>query len=203
MKKHIFGFALFSLIVATFAIIYAFFSAPSIPPVNAVKPPSAVSESRTEKPYSCPTKRKDFAKDFSYEIVSANYFAEQNKLVTKVKLYWNGSGVAPKKLVIQPRIFTIESYDNEKLDGLKAETLVEPFADGNGKTFSIESKFVLSGMGSGPPNLYVAFDFADGANGNPLTSEKASLAEAFHVLYVYDDSLVVKPKISYLEKVEK
>jgi hypothetical protein len=190
MKKHVFGFALFSLIVASFVFVYAFFSAPSIPPKEAVKPPLSRTETRTGKPTACYPKR---LKDFSYEIVSANYFAEQGKLVTKVKLYWNGRDEAPATISVQPRIFSIDNY--EKAINLKTETLSEPFADGNGRTFSVESKFVLSGMKEGPPNLYVVFDFADGASGNYLTSEKAGLAEAFHVLYVYGESSVIKPKL--------
>jgi len=195
MKKHIFGVALFSLIVASFALVYAFFYAPSIPPKEAVRPPVSQTETRTEKPTACFPKR---LKDFSYEIVSANYFAEQSKLVTKVKLYWNGNGEAPKKISVQPRIFSIDNYD--KAISLKTETLNEPFTDGNGKTFTVESKFVLNGVGDGPPNLYVVFDFSDSTSGNYLTSEKPGLAEAFHILTVYGESSVIKPKISYLKQ---
>ena len=44
MKKHILGVALFSFIVASFAFIYAFFYAPSIPSKEAVKPPLSRTE---------------------------------------------------------------------------------------------------------------------------------------------------------------
>jgi hypothetical protein len=194
MKKHIFGFALFSIIVASFVLIYTFFYAPSIPPKNAVKPPVSQVE-KAEKPYACYPKR---LKDFSYEIVSANYFVEQSKLVTKVKLYWNGNGEAPNKISVQPRIFSINNYDNAI--SLKTETLNDPFVDGNGKTFTVESKYALIGEGNGPLNLYVVFDFADSVSGNYLTSEKPGLAEAFHILTVYGESSVVKPKMSYLKQ---
>jgi hypothetical protein len=194
MKKHIFGFALFSLIVASFVLIYAFFYAPSIPPKNAVKPPVSQTETRADKPYFCPTKRKDF----SYEIVSANYFAEQGKLVTKVKLYWNGYGEAPKTISVQPRVFSIDNYD--KAITLKTETFENPFTEGGSDFISVESKFVLNGMGNGLPNLYVVLDFTDATKGDSLSSEKPGLAEAFHVLYVYGESSVVKPKMSYLKQ---
>lgn len=187
MKKHILGLALFSLIVASFALIYAYFYAPSIPPKEAVRPPASQAETRTERPYFCPSRKKDF----SYEIVSANYFAEQNKLITKVKLYWNGNGEAPKKIAALPRIFTVDNYD--KALPLKTEILVNPFENGNGKTFTFESKFILSEKGNGPPNLYIAFDFSDSETGNYLMTEKSGLAEAFHILYVYGERSFYRP----------
>ena len=181
MKKHIFGFVLFSLIVVSFALIYAFFFAPSIPSKESVRPPVPQTEVRTERP-ACYPKR---LKDFSYEVISANYFAEQGKLVSKVKLYWNGNGAAPKRISVSPRVFTLD--DSEKSTSLKAEALINPFEDGNSKTISIESKYVLSDNGSGPANFYVVFDVLDNSSGTRLTSEKVNLSEAFHILYVYGE----------------
>ena len=189
MKKHIFGFILFSLIVASFVFVYAFFYAPSIPSPEAVKPPVPRTETRAEKTYCYPKR----SKNFSYTVESANYYAEQRKLVTKVRIHWNGRSEAPKKISIQPRILTADNY--EKNIALKAETFVNPFMDGNDKTVTVESKFVLDVIGSGPPNLYVALDFADALSGIALSSEKAGLSEAFHILYVFPESSQIKPQI--------
>lgn len=189
MKKHIFGFVLFSFIVVSFGLIYAFFYAPSIPSKEAVKPPAAQTETRNERPYSCPTRR---VKDFSYEVESANYFADQGKLISKVKLYWNGKGPTPKNISISPRIFTLDTY--EKSTALSAETFYNPFERGNSVTVSIESKFIPNGVGSGPANLYVVFDALDSTSGAYLTSEKINTSEAFHILYVYGEGSETKTK---------
>ena len=194
MKKHILGVALFSLIVASFALIYAFFFSPSIPPKEAVKPPVSRTETRAEKPTSCYPKRM---KGLNYTIESASYFEEHHKLVTKVNLYWNGNGEAPKKISLQPRMF--QANNNEIQLPLKYQTIVNPFESGNSTTVSCESQFVFDGTGDSstdlnPVNLYLAFDLLDAPNGNNLTSEKPNLAEAFHILYVYPESSVIKLK---------
>ncbi len=192
MKKHIFGFAIFSIIFASFALVYAFFYAPSIPPKEAVKPPLAPTETREVKPYSCYPKRIK-EKDFSYYVVNSSYFKPENKFVSKIILYWNGKGEAPKQISIRPRIFTMENYENAQV--LMEKTLVEPFKEGNSKTITVESNFVLSGLGTAQPNLYVAFDVLDGANGSYLTNENVGLAGAHQVLLVYGNSPVVKKSI--------
>ncbi len=181
MKKHIFGFVLFSLIVALFALIYAFFFAPSIPPKESVKPPTPQPDVRTDRP-ACYPKR---LKDLSYEVISANYFAEQGKLVSKVKLNWNGRGVAPKIFSVTPRIFTADNFENSI--ALKVETLVDPFVDGNSKTISVESKYIPT-IDSSPANLYIGFEFLDDAGRTYAPGEKVNPAEIFHILYVYGEN---------------
>jgi len=198
MKKHIFGFALFSLIVATFAFIYTVFYAPSMPSKNAVKPPVSQTETRSERPTACFPRRP---KQFYYTIDGANYYVENNVLVSKITLYWNGSGAPPAKISVQPRIFMIDNSENPK--SLKAETLIEPFKDGNSKSLTVDSKFVINGVGNGPPNLYVVFEVLDAESGNYLTSEKVNLAEAFHILTVYPDSSELKVKNNELIVVKK
>jgi hypothetical protein len=111
MKKHIFGFALFSLIVATFAFIYTVFYAPSMPSKNAVKPPVSQMETRSERPTACFPRR---TKQFSYTIDGANYYVENNVLVSKITLYWNGSGAPPAKISVQPRIFMMDQRRRQR-----------------------------------------------------------------------------------------
>lgn len=203
MRKHIFGFALFSLIFAAFALIFAVFYAPSIPLNEVVKSP--LLETHEVTPTGCYPKS---LQDFTYEIVSANYFAKKGKLVTEVKLNWNGDNEFPKEINIQPRIFTIDNFDKEfplrqknlveKSTLLKIQTLTNPFALGYSKTFVIESKYVIVGkeiesryviVGKERvlPNLYVAYDFSESANEILLTNKKAGFAEAVQVLFVHSD----------------
>ena len=115
-------------------------------------------------------------------------------MVSKVKLYWNGNGAAPENISVQPRIFT-PAKDQLSLP-LDAETLVDPFADGNSKTVTVESKFVLNGLNNNPPNLYLAYDFLDVGNKTYLTTENVGLAGAFHILYVYgEDSTYTRGRV--------
>lgn len=187
MKKHIFGFVLFSFIVASFALVYAFFSAPSIPSRETVKPPvTAPVEVRSEKPM-CNYKR---TKDFSYSVESANYFADKNLLMTKVTLSWNGNGAPPREISVQPRVFTLG--DTEVTFPLKSGTFVEPFKNGNTKTIYLESDWRVSQYKNNSPNFYVVFDVSDNVSGKNLTSEKVNIAEAHQILYVYGDDSVIK-----------
>ncbi|GEM_PF-3775163 len=198
MKKHILGVALFSLIVASFALIYAFFFSPSIPPKEAVKPPVSRTEIRAEKPTSCYPKR---SKEFNYTIDGANYYVEKNVLVSKITLHWNGSGAPPAQISVQPRLFMIDNSENPK--SLTAETLNDPFKDGNTKTMTVDSKFVMNAAGNGPPNLYLVFDILDTKSGKYLTSEKVNLAEAFHILTVYPEKSELRLKNDELVIIKK
>ena len=188
MKKHIFGVALFSLIVASFALIYAFFFAPSMPSKEAVKPPVSKIETREEKPVSCNLKKM---KPVSYTVVSSSFLAEKSVLKSVVTLRWNGSGEAPKKISIQPRFFTNENYASAKV--LNTETIIEPFKDGNSKIVNLETNFVLQNPGRVAPNFYVLFDVMDSVTGAFLTDERNGLGEAYQVLYVHPDN--TKPLI--------
>ena len=188
MKKHIFGVALFSLIVASFALIFAFFFSPSIPPKEAVKPPVSKTETREAKPTSCFPKKM---RPVSYTVVSSSFLAEQSVLKSVLTLRWNGSGEPPKKISIEPRFFTNENYANATV--LNAETIIEPFKDGNSKIVNLETKVLLQNPGRTVPNFYVLFDVTDRENGTILTDERNGLGEAYQVLYVHPDN--IKPVI--------
>ena len=184
MKKHIFGVALFSLIVASFALIYAFFFAPSIPPKESVKPPASKIETREEKPTSCYPKKM---KPVSYTVESSSFLADKNILKSKIILQWNGNRFEPsKKISIQPRFFTNENYANAKV--LNTETIVEPFKDGYRTIVNLETKIVLQNPGRVVPNFYVLFDITDGETGTVLTDDRAGLSEAYPVTYIHPNN---------------
>ena len=103
MKKHIFGFVLFSLVIASFALVYAFFNAPSIPPAEAVKPPVAPTETRAEKPYD--------RNNLSFEVLSSQYFVKENKIVSQIRVKYNGSiRVAPSKIYVNTTFSSVGTY---------------------------------------------------------------------------------------------
>lgn len=106
MKKHIIGFTLFTFIVGSFAIIWALFgfftqTIPNIPKVESDNLPVFKSENRR----NCRMKREII----SYEVVDSYYFADENVVVSTLKLKWNGYGTPPESISILPSIFTADN----------------------------------------------------------------------------------------------
>jgi len=191
MKKHIFGFALFSLIVALFAVTYTFFYAPSIPPKEAVRPPAAQAETREEKPYTCQLRRKNI----SYEVRSSELNIEKNKFTAQVTIYWNGYDAPPKTLSVEPQVFTLDNVEKSVEDQniLAPKTLVDPFKNGSKATvvltFDVKKDFSVAR----DKNVYTVFSFLDAENGNTLFKASKSLPEAHQVLVNYGKVSPAKP----------
>jgi hypothetical protein len=90
MKKHLFGFAIFGFIFTSFAITFAYFYAPPIPQLEVTETPVFISQ----KGNSCRKKTKNL----TYEIISSQLDAEQNKLFTRIKFKWNTKDEPPKRI---------------------------------------------------------------------------------------------------------
>ncbi|MGI9056137.1 MAG: hypothetical protein ACR2F2_10090 [Pyrinomonadaceae bacterium] len=106
MKKHIIGFTIFTFIVGSFAIIWALFgyftqTIPTVPKVESDNVPVFKSENRR----SC--RMKD--EKISYEVVDSYYFADENVVVSTLKLKWNGYGTPPESITILPKIYTADN----------------------------------------------------------------------------------------------
>lgn len=115
MKKHLLGFAIFSLIVSGFVTVWAVFGyltqpIPVVPKVESDKLPVFKSENRK----SCNMKREKI----SFIVESSNYFADSHVLISTLRFRWNGYGTPPEKLNITPKIFTADnkiiSYSGEQ-----------------------------------------------------------------------------------------
>jgi hypothetical protein len=186
MKKHIFGFLLFSFIVASFGLIYAFFYAPSIPPKESVKPPVALTVAPAEKTYTCPTRRSKVAQ----EIQSAQFDANKNELITKVKVSWNGYGNPPKQLFVRPNLFTLERYE-DLVGSLEPQKITDVFKNRSEATLVIISKIDRSNTKLNErENLYVSVDFSEDEK---FSSPAINLTEAHEVLWDHGDNPTVKP----------
>lgn len=181
MSKHIFGFALFSAIVVAFVFIFTVWYAPSIPPKEIVRPPVMPTVTADEKPLSCPLKKNGL----SYEVISVEYGKTRSELVSVIKLNWNGAGAPPRKVFVQPRIFTADNYRNAQY--LSPNVAVDPFSAGNSKVMRIESRYVVSGAGTAMPNFYVFFDVSEDSARLNRTLLETDLPLAHQVLFVYDD----------------
>lgn len=197
MKKHIFGVALFSLIVASFAIVYAFFRTPSIPLRETVNPPVSQIVPRAEKPASCNRMRSE---KISYEAIGADLYLSGGKLASSLKLKWNGVGNPPKQLYITPRLFaldqtnksgfdvldtTIYSYASERYKEFKtSKLLVDPFDASDEKKVFIESQIFNVSNVKEDQNLYVVFDVTEEKPDENSFNYETRLNEAKSVLLI-------------------
>ena len=180
MKKHIFGAALFSLIVASFAFIYAFLYAPSIPPKEAVKPPLSQTEVRTEKPTYCNLKRNKL----TYDVQSSQFDLDDKKLTSTVKITWNGSGEPPKEVFGKTELFTLDRKDFSKSFGQMTFTKV--FENRNEATLIVVAKLDKSDKTIDErQNLYVSFNFSEIEDAKNDSSASKNLTEVHQVLFVH------------------
>lgn len=125
MKKHILGFTVFAFIVGSFVSVFALFgyftqTIPNVPKVESDNLPIFKSERKT----SCRMNRQKF----SYEVLDSYYFADENTVVSTLKLHWNGYGTPPESVTIQPRLFTA---DNSTVISGSGKFLSDVFRSGN------------------------------------------------------------------------
>ena len=189
MKKHIFGFVLFSLVIASFAFVYAFFNAPSIPPVEAVKPPISQAETREEKPYFCNLRRNNL----SFEVQSSQFDLDKNELTSKVKVYWNGNGNPPEQIYLTGNLFTFDKLETSK--SIEPMVFSGTFNDRREATL-----IVLSNIGdeikfNERQNLYVNLKFSENKSSENYSKPGKNLAEASQVLFVHGENSVIKTTI--------
>ncbi len=178
MKKHLFGLAIFSFIVTSFAVAFAFFYAPPIPQVAEVKvnygdygaEKSMVGYGKT----SC---FRNSRKQLSSEVISSHYLADENKIISKIKLVWNGAG-APPKIIHSTTMFSTSENRNEDSFAV-VEILEKPFQYSTEQTVTIVKEVSDTTMKE-RDNLYVVssvFNYTDGENGslNIVFSERKAV----------------------------
>ena len=180
MKKHILGVALFSLIVASFAIIYAFFYTPSLPPKEAVKPPVSQTVTREEKTYSC-----RFSRDqVSFEVLSSQFDLETKKITTKIKLSWNGEERAPKEVYTNLQLVTAGEFNKPVY--IIEQKIVNPFNNGNQTITTIESEIPATVKIKEKENLYAFFSFSENV---PAYSDIRAQKKSYQVLFIHGSKL--------------
>lgn len=181
MKKHIFGFVLFSLIVASFVLVYAFFNAPSIPPIEAVKPPISRTETREEKPYYCNLRRNKI----SFEVQSSQFDLEKNKLTSKVKVYWNGNENPPKQIYLTGNLFTLDQKEISKT--IEPMVFTGTFNNRREATLVVLSKIGEDTKFDKRQNLYLNLKFSEDNSSENYSKPSKNLTEASQVLFVHGE----------------
>lgn len=179
MKKHIFGIALFCSIVASFALIYAFIYAPVIPQIAPVKQ----FETKYEKPYSCKMKRQNV----SFEVISSEYFYDENKIVTEVKLKSLNNSIAPENVYLN--VTYSQQGATSGFSSSENKTIENPFSESNEKIVKIAT--TPTEKISRDENLYVLVNATD-YDGSTQYKRSDDLTKAKAVLFVHGKSSIIK-----------
>lgn len=178
MRKHIFGFALFSSIIFTFALVFAFFNAPAIPKKEEVKQPVLPKETvRENRDYYCPKK----SKDLTYRVMNSEFDSDSGKFTSNISLSWNGYGKPPKKIFVKTQLFTMDTGEKAVLDFGKP--FIEPFGESRSTIITVETK-ISSAKIDPQKNLYAGFDFSEDEFSSNFTVGNAYLTEANQVLMI-------------------
>lgn len=182
MKKHIFGFALFSFIFASFAFAFAFFYTPTIRRIEKIKQIT----SKTERPVFRPKTQQDI----TYRVLSSEFDLDSGEFTSNIHLYWNRDGKAPRKIFVNTHLFTPEADE----EGIFDERLVftEPFGDSSGTTITIRYKVNYDLSFDRRKNLYASFDFSQDEFSNDLTERSEDLSEFNQVLFIHGENSIIK-----------
>ncbi len=179
MKKHLFGFAIFSFIFASFAVAFAYFYAPPIPQISVIEenePFQLITES-VEKT-SCFGVTK---KDISYQIQYTQYDSDNDQFISKMYVTWKGNGEAPKKLFVATKIYTLEQ--RKFAEHFSSMVFTEPFE--NSKTAMLIVKFKIpENLFDKKQNLYATFNFSESSN-DEYEFSSGTTTESQSVLYFH------------------
>ncbi len=179
MRKHVLGFGIFNLIFASFALVYAFFYAPAIPPKETVKPPIAPMETREERPYTCQLKRSKI----SFQVQSSEFDLDKSELTSKIRVTWNENGEPPKQIFLKSELFTIDQRGASKT--LEPLVFTKVFDKRSEATLIVLSKVEKSTKIDERQNLYVAFDLSENEPSEVESKVNRNISAASQVLFVH------------------
>lgn len=154
MKKHIIGFTIFAFIVGSFVSIWAlcgYFTQeiPNVSKVESDELPIFASDKKT----SCFPKRRG---KLSYEVVDSYYFVDEQKVVSTLKLSWNGYGISPKNLTVVPKVL---NSNNRELMLLNNDgKFLKDIFSGNNEVFVTVSSDTYKSAIQRKDNFYVTFE---------------------------------------------
>lgn len=178
MKKHVFGFALFVLIVVAFTFVFAFFRAGAIPEVLAV-----------EDPKSLPVRSiiiDHAAKSIPHEVIGAYFDLDSGKLISKIKVKLDKNG--PKELIVRAELTVFQSFRSE----LCSPARVQSFSSENEAIVVFEENVVNAGQIDRNDNLYVSFSVYDKAFSPDDAEIQGDLATIQQVLFVHGNESILK-----------
>jgi hypothetical protein len=193
MKKHLFGLAVFSFIFAAFALTSAFFYAPPIPQVAEIEENYAAAHRIVS--YEKTSCFRSSRKKLSAEVINSQYFFDQDKIISEVKLVWRGSGIPPEKVYLTTIVSGSEDKPSAAFGGVY-QVLEAPFQSGREKTFTVISRESGNIKIKKQDNLYVVTAVSEfsgvetGAINKSVYNDK-SFSEAKEVVFVHGESSII------------
>lgn len=171
MKKHVFGFAVFALIV-TAALVADDFLTP------AEICPNAPSVSRFDIPDQDPELNPANFRDLTVKTTTAVYFVDRNNLNSQATLVWSGAGEPPKMLFVEPRLYTTSRLETSV--ALPGKLITDPFANGNTANVKFDTSTVIGRVKK--ENMYLSFSVKDKISNRVLTNPAANATGATQVI---------------------
>lgn len=167
MKKHIFGFALFGLILTSFAFTFAFFSSPKVEYLNIeTKVPHFINNQKL----------------LVYKVQSVQFDLDSGKLISNVEFTWNGIE-PPTEIFMNAEVTVFDQ--NKNFNFFIFDRLDKPFKNGNKVIAAFETTAVRY-VGDEKNNLYASFGFS----GDAMPKETDSGLTP--VLFVHGKKSIIK-----------
>ena len=181
MRKHIFGFALFSFIFLSFAAVFALFRAAPVVnvAVEEILPPNFTVEKETY----CPKRTQSNA--LSYEIIGSYFFYDESRIVSRIRISWNRNTPPPAKIYVTTKI---ASASGENIF-VKGSGIESPFAESNSQIITVVSR-ISNRESVKDSNLYVSANVTD--DKDSVNYEKSNGAPPTQVIFVHGESSIIK-----------
>jgi hypothetical protein len=162
MRKHLFGLAIFSAVVATAVVIYGFFNMPPIPVIPMVEDRPMVQD----RPMKSVVTR----------VLTAEYDERTRTLVADIELRWNDAGSPPERL--EYRVFLTDATRSPHWS-VESGLAREPFSDGRRLIKRVTFQPNVIAAFSNFDNIYVYVEAAEDVR--TLASHEERLAKAVSV----------------------
>jgi hypothetical protein len=173
MKKHLYGLAVFSSIVAIAVFVYGYLSVSPIPEIPAVR-------SEEERPYASERPLKNVA----VRVLTAEYDVRTGILAANIELKWNGAGQPPDTL--QLSVFLLEKARGPEVWAVESDTVRQPFA--TTRRFVKRATFSPSAVAgfANFDNIYMYVDAAADVHTGAGLDERSAKAFYVPVLKVHE-----------------
>jgi len=186
MKKHLLGLGIFSFIVVSFGIVYAFLFAPKIPQVPQVEDTRlySVRNMCEIKSISKPNNR--------LEVVSTQYDLDEKKVISQIKINSNTYGKIPKVVKAEVSLFKVEQVEQVEPKNIileqKTASVINVSEELNYAVFTVSVDLTKNPTLNQKDNFYAVFDvyLPDGSVLKKITTEPNS------VLFVHGENSIIK-----------
>jgi len=173
MRKHIFGFLVFVLIVAVFGIAHSYLG---IGRIEKAKPPTFETVHLTGS-----------RRTLTYDVKSVMFDLDTGKLISQIHLTWNGGEYPPDTLWISP---SISNDQKRSTTAFPSDRINWPFKNGNQVIVTTETPDSNSIAIDGKDNYYALFAFSDDAT--VIHSSIRELTPRPPVLFVHGESSKIR-----------